>query len=168
MNAFINPDAPSATILQRQYEFDQDSLYQALDAHSEQIQAIQAFRAKFGSEMYYLFYNPSRLPVTIAHPLATRVELESPPEIGCRVHASRSVHDVLAPLEKGRTPKYRMLSEAHDPVGGYRLEHWAADLLLTCQVGRQYDGADDAYVSSLMTRRSGPIGAAISVQIILP
>ena len=57
---------------------------------------------------------------------------------------------------------------AGSPTGGWRLEEWAADLLLTCREGRPYTTPDEAGVQLLVERRSGPIGAAIAVKIELP
>jgi len=51
---------------------------------------------------------------------------------------------------------------------GWRVEHWAADLLLRCKAGQQYGSADEQAVLPIIVRRSGPIGAAIAINIELP
>lgn len=50
----------------------------------------------------------------------------------------------------------------------WRLETWAADLLLTCKVGQPFDDSRDREVRYFLERRSGPIGAALAASITLP
>jgi hypothetical protein len=60
------------------------------------------------------------------------------------------------------------IKAAASSAGGWRLEEWAADLLLTCREGRPYDSPDETIVRRMLERRSGPIGAVIAVHIELP
>jgi hypothetical protein len=53
-------------------------------------------------------------------------------------------------------------------ASNWRLETWAADLLLTCQVGEQFDASRDEHVRYFLERRTGPIGAALAVSVTLP
>jgi hypothetical protein len=70
----------------------------------------------------------------------------------------------LASLPENTAPTFGEIN-ATSPSSDWRLEHWAADLLLTCQVGRQFDSSDETLVSNLLVRRTGPIGAAIAISI---
>lgn len=77
------------------------------------------------------------------------------------------VHQVLAELREGESPTYEMVKLA-GASSDWPLETWAADLLLTCQVGQQFDDSRDERVRYFLERRSGPIGAALAVSITLP
>ena len=77
------------------------------------------------------------------------------------------MHLALSGLSKGASPTFTMVSRAN-AGNGWPLEVWAADMLLTCQVGQQFDNTRDAEVSVFLERRSGPIGAALAVSITLP
>ncbi|MET4232303.1 hypothetical protein ACVWXN_006019 [Bradyrhizobium sp. i1.4.4] len=61
-----------------------------------------------------------------------------------------------------------MLVKRIGAASDWPLETWAADLLLTCQVGQQFDASRDDRVRYFLERRSGPIGAALAVSITLP
>ncbi|HEV7435549.1 MAG TPA: hypothetical protein VGO22_11855 [Pseudorhizobium sp.] len=77
------------------------------------------------------------------------------------------VDAVLATLEDGVAPTLGALEDAAGS-SNWRLETWAADLLLRCKVGQQFGSDRETIVSRLLERRSGPIGAAIAVSIALP
>lgn len=164
MNKFLRRDPKSIlSRLHRQFDFDSNCIYAALTSGSDQIESIANFHKKFGQSIYYLFYNPPSLPITIRYPITARQSVGSLP-LGCRVYNIADVDSALAPLAKDAAPTIGQI-EAVGPVSNWRLEHWAADLLLSCQVGRQFDASDDGLVSNLLVRRSGPIGAAIAISI---
>jgi len=77
------------------------------------------------------------------------------------------VHDALVGLADGESPTYAMLRHA-GATSDWPLETWAADLLLACQVGEQFDDTRDDRVRYFLERRSGPIGAAVAASITLP
>jgi hypothetical protein len=169
MNAWLRGlEERAPATLNRQYVFNEDCVYAALTAGSEQITTIRTFERRFGAGLAYIFYNPPALPLTVSYPIAAYQPLTHDPEVGCRVVAAAGVAAALKGLKKGQSPTYRSVHAASDPMGGHRLEHWAADLLLTCQVGRPFQSADDEIVAGLLARRTGPIGAAILVSIELP
>jgi hypothetical protein len=168
MNAFLRgEESPTSMLLAKTFAFDKQSSYGALRAGSEQQMAIKAFEDRFGRSVYYLFYNPPVVPLTVQYPLEAYLKLESEPELGARVLPTAEVHKVLDDLAEGKAPTLRELT-ASSPTGGWRLEAWAADLLLTCREGRPYATPDEAGIQLLVERRSGPIGAAIAVKIELP
>ncbi|MFN0194586.1 MAG: hypothetical protein ACKVP5_21855 [Aestuariivirga sp.] len=169
MNKFLRPSSSlTAAILDRNYVFDRACIYGALKPKSDQLKAIDAYSAKFGSEIFYLLYNPPQLPMKIRHPITEFKALEGEPEIGCRVVGAMHLHSRLAALDEKRSPTLVEATKGHHPKYGNRLEQWAADLLLTCQVGREFSQSDDEALYLMMERRSGPIGAAIALSIILP
>jgi hypothetical protein len=77
------------------------------------------------------------------------------------------VHQSLAGLNEGKSPTFEMLKRMA-AASDWPLEIWAADLLLTCQVGQQFYDSRDGRVRYFLERRSGPIGAALAVSITLP
>jgi hypothetical protein len=101
--------------------------------------------------------------VSIRYPVTARQTVETP-VLGCRVFTVADIDSALVSLPEKTAPTFRQIN-AVAPSSDWRLEHWAADLLLTCQVGRQFDGSDETLVSNLLVRRTGPIGAAIAISI---
>lgn len=87
--------------------------------------------------------------------------------VGCRVLEADHVHQGLAGLNEGGSPTFEMVKRA-SAASVWPLETWAADLLLTCRVGQQFDDSRDDRVRNFLERRSGPIGAALAVSITLP
>ena len=167
MNAFIRRQNTQAVgVLHRSFAFNEACAYGALHAASDQVAAIERINRDFGKAVYYLLYNPDALPCTITYPQRERIRIGHPP-LGCRVLEADHVHRVLAGLGDGASPTFAMIATAQTE-GGWPLETWAADLLLTCQVGQAFDDARDAEVRYFLERRSGPIGAALAASITLP
>jgi hypothetical protein len=164
MNKFLRRDPKSIlSQLHRQFDFNDACIYAALKAGSDQIAAMANFTAQFGEAIYYLLYNPPSLPVSVRYPVTARQTVESP-VLGCRVFTITDIDHALAPLSVNTAPTFQQV-QAAKPSSDWRLEHWAADLLLSCKVGRQFDASDEALVSNLLVRRTGPIGAAIAISI---
>jgi hypothetical protein len=164
MNKFLRRDPKSILgRLHRQFDFDDGCRYAALTAGSDQIAAMADFTEQFGEAIYYLLYNPPFLPVSIRYPVTARQTVETP-ALGCRVFTVADMDRTLASLPENTAPTFGEIN-ATSPSSDWRLEHWAADLLLTCQVGRQFDSSDETLVSNLLVRRTGPIGAAIAISI---
>jgi hypothetical protein len=167
MNAFIRrDDKQSVGTLHRQFSFNENCIYGAIHAGSEQVKTIETLNRDFGKAVYYLLYNPHAMPFSVSYPLRERIRVDLP-TIGCRVFDSDHVHQVLAQLGEGESPTYGMLKRV-GAASDWPLETWAADLLLTCQVGQPFDASQDDRVRYFLERRSGPIGAALAVSITLP
>jgi hypothetical protein len=166
MNRFIRrEDKQAIGTLHSQFSFSEDSVYGAMRAGSHQVQAIDSLNRDFGKAVYYLLYNPNEIPISISYPLKERIRLGSP-AIGGRVLDADHVHQALAQLKEGEFPTYVTLMQSAS-TSNWRLETWAADLLLTCQVGEQFDASRDDQVRYFLERRTGPIGAALAVSITL-
>jgi hypothetical protein len=169
MNMFLRRDeSPSSMLLSKVYRFDESSPYGAMRAGSKQEEIIQEFERRFGEAIYYMFYNPPSIPLEVRYPLETYRKLEAPGALGTRVIRGDAVHSLLAGWQEGRLPTVAEIGAIGDPAGGWRLEEWAADLLLTCREGSRYESPDEPRIRSLLERRTGPIGAAIAVSIELP
>jgi hypothetical protein len=167
MNAFLNRDSRSPlAVLNREFVFNETCVYGALKAGSGQIATINSLNSQFGESVFYMFYNPSKVPVSIQYPVRSRRQIKSA-KLGCRVFLSNEVHAVLDKLEKDRSPTLKMIVTG-GRKSNWRLESWVADLVLQCKLGRRFDDNMQDKVSMLLERRSGPIGAAIAVSIALP
>jgi hypothetical protein len=167
MNAFLNRDSRSPlAVLNREFVFDDTCAYGALKAGSEQVAMINSLNSQFGESVFYMFYNPSTVPVSIQYPVRSRRQIKSA-KVGCRVFLSHEVHTVLDTLEKDRSPTLKMIVTG-GKTSNWRLESWVADLVLQCKLGRRFDDSMQDKVSMLLERRSGPIGAAIAISIALP
>ena len=167
-NALLRRDpSPVSMALVRKFNFDTKCVYGAVSAGSDQMEAIDNFVKRSGHSVDYLLYNPPSLPVSIVYPLTSRQTVNLHPPTGCRVVPLAAMHAVLATLAEGKSPSFGQIAE-HTKDAGWRVEHWAADLLLKCKVGRQYDATQEDAILPIIERRSGPIGAAIAVSIELP
>lgn len=167
MNAFLRRDGQRATAaLHRQFSFTEDCIYGAIHAGDRQLELIDNLNRDFGKAVYYLLYNPDQVPRSIRYPLRQRVRVGDV-AVGCRVVDADHVHQALAGLPVGGSPTYADLKKA-GAASFWALETWAADLLLTCKVGEQFDDNRDDRVHYFLERRSGPIGAALAASITLP
>jgi hypothetical protein len=167
MNAFLNPEPNSSLgATNRQFDFSESCKYGALRAGDDQISVMSKLNGEFGDSLYYLFYNPPSIPSTVRYPVTEYQTVEAP-ELGCRVYEMSDVMLSLEGLANGSSPTLGALQNL-SPHSNWRLETWAADLLLTCKVGQQFDHDREEIVGRLLERRSGPIAAAIAVSIDIP
>jgi hypothetical protein len=167
MNAFIRRDGQQAAAsLHRTYRFDEACFYGAIHAGDRQQGLIDTLNAEFGKAVYYLLYNPPEIPCSVQYPLRQRIRVEALP-VGSRVVDADAMHRMLAGLKDGASPSFSAVKSACS-TSDWPLETWAADLLLTCQVGQRFDESSDDRVRYFLERRSGPIGAALAASITLP
>ena len=167
MNAFLRREGQQASAaLHRTFSFDDNCVYGAIQAGARQLQLIDDLNQSFGEAVYYLLYNPDQVPRSISYPLRQRMRVQDMP-VGCRVVSAGYVHGALKTLKNDQSPTYAMLRNAGDN-DAWPLETWASDMLLTCQVGQQFDDQRDERVRYFLERRSGPIGAALAASITLP
>ncbi len=167
LNGLINPpETATPTFRRTTYKFTEQSIYGAIAPDDEQLERIEEFQKKFGESVFYLLYHPPELPFERTLPTVDYHSIRLP-RLGPRVVRSAAVGNVLDnPLRPKRSPNYReiQLSANSD---NWRLEAWAADLLLRCKVGRQYTKEDQELITRLIERRTGPIGAAIRINVVL-
>lgn len=167
MNAFIRREGQqAAAALHRDFEFNDDCIYGAIHAGARQIELIDNLNRDFGKAVYYLLYNPPEMPCSVSYPLRQRIRVGNA-SVGCRVLDADHVHGALSGLAPGMSPTYSLLMTA-GAASNWPLETWAADMLLTCQVGERFDDSRDDRVRYFLERRSGPIGAALAASITLP
>jgi hypothetical protein len=152
MNAFLNRDARSSlAVLTREFVFDGKCVYGSLKAKSDQVSAINELNQRFGDSVFYMFYNPPKIPVTVRYPVKSKRTVVGV-KLGCIVRFSEAVHATLDTLKKDHSPTLEAIMR-RDAASKWRLEEWVADLL-TCKVGRRFDESrkDDVYM--LLERRS--------------
>jgi hypothetical protein len=167
MNVFLRREGQqAAAALHRSFAFNEDCIYGAIHAGDRQIGLIDNLNRDFGKSVYYLLYNPHEMPFSISYPLRQRIRVEQV-HVGCRVLDADHVHGALDRLAEGASPTYGLLKDAA-ASSSWSLETWAADMLLTCQVGEQFHDDRDDRVHYFLERRSGPIGAALAASITLP
>jgi hypothetical protein len=167
MNAFLGrEDQQALGTLHRTFAFTSDCVYGAIQAKHNQIQLIDQLNRDFGKAVYYLLYNPHQMPYTVSYPLPERIRVESC-SVGCRVFDSDHIHKALSSLADGASPTLKLINSV-GAASNWPLETWAADMLLTCKVGEQFDDSRDDRVAYFLERRSGPIGAALAASITLP
>jgi hypothetical protein len=166
MNAFLNRDSHSPlAILNRDFVFNRSCLYASLQAGSDQIEHIDTLNQRFGESIFYMFYKPSSVPVTIRYPVQSR-RLVTSVKLGCRVFFSKEVHAVLGTLGRNHSPNLGAIVKG-GAASNWRLEERVADHLLACKIGQRFDDRQKE-VHDILIRRTGPIGAAIAVSIALP
>ncbi|MCY4642360.1 MAG: hypothetical protein OXC41_06655 [Gammaproteobacteria bacterium] len=160
--------APSM-LSQRLFTFEKTSRYQALHAHDRQFEAIGKYTNLHHIPVFYLFYNPPTIPLHVQVPITQNVDVTENPFLGSRVVPYRQVAEALSTKAKGYSPSLKDLaSDAAVYDYGWRLEHFMADLLLSCKEGRRFTDADSHDMGSLFYRRSGPIAATVAVTVEVP
>src|ERR1700691_2207556 len=103
MNAFIRRESSQAIgALHREFSFGERCVYGAIHSGSEQVKSIDALNRDFGKVVYYLLYNPHKVPFSISYPLQERIRIDQP-AVGCRVFDADQVHLALAELNEGES-----------------------------------------------------------------
>jgi hypothetical protein len=166
-------NAPSM-LTSRRFTFDESCRYGALISGDNQHKAIVGYINEHDFQIFYLLYNPPLVPLTIELPLTANAVQDDDPTLGTRVVPVEPMFAVLDVAGEGYKPSLadtRDLVAGHrngpDPYG-WRLEHFMADLLLSCREGRRFSEADRATINTLFYRRSGPISATIAITIEVP
>ena len=167
LNGLIRPsETATPTFRRTTYNFSEESVYGAIDYDDDQLERIEEFHKKFGESVFYLLYHPPELPFERTLPAVGYQSVRLPP-LGPRVVRSSAVGNVLdKPSRPKRSPSFREIKLSANS-DNWRLEAWTADLLLRCKVGRQYTRDDQELITRLIERRTGPIGAAIRINVVL-
>lgn len=157
------------------FQFSNDSEYSALNKGSEQWEAVEHYEKSKEIPVYYLLYNPLKVPSRVAVPHQGGDSPAAECETGCRVVPCRYVRELLAAESDGASPTYGRLAsslptpfDAPPHTGGWSLEHFVVDLLLHCKTGRITDIRGDEGLYQVFYRRTAPIQAAIALTIDAP
>ena len=149
------------------YTFTEQSIYGEITHNDKQLKRICEFHDHFEESVFYLLYHPANLPFQCTIPAVEFHSISFPP-LGPRVVRTNAVESVLIDGSRSRSsPNFKEVKIASGD-DYWNLETWAAELLLRCHVGRQYSIEDEELlINRMITRRSGPIGAAIRINISL-
>ncbi len=168
LNGLLDPpELTTPPLRPTKYKFTESSIYGAIVPKSDQLKRIHEFHQQFGESIFYLLYHPPEVPFEHTLPATSHHTVNFPP-LGPRVVPSRAIESVVDELSTARrSPSFKEIrsSARHE---NWRLEIWTAELLLQCKVGRQYSSEDKELITRLVIRRTGPIGAAIRINIALP
>lgn len=159
----------------RKFIFKQASEYKALRKGDDQYERIEKYENSRGIPVHYMFYHPLRVPSSINVPRTTTRNPRGPNTVGCRIVRSESVRQALQSFDSQRVPCYGDLqvrlpepyNSAEHEVG-WRLEHFVAHLLVTCEEGYIAQGRNDRGLIAVFNQRSGPISAAIGITFDAP
>jgi hypothetical protein len=176
LGRLMQPDDDWADVIApRPFSFTPQSRYKALVTGVNQYKAIAQYEAERQIPIYYLLYNPWRIPHTVTFPLAAGYEVHGACEVGCRIVPAQQLRTALDGQPEGHSPAYEEL-EGHlpDPFtdehnrSGWRFEHFIVDLLLECETGYIANSPDDGGLNYIFNRRTGPISAALALTIEAP
>jgi len=149
--------------------FKKTSRYQAFRKGSDQQDTMGHFERRWSTEMYYLFYNPVCLPLSVQMPLQNLPDLPAN-DIGCRVVQKRQLDEVIAERPRGYSPSFSDLEKGLGledkgvpSKGGWRLEDFAADLVLKCEAGLVDESPNFESLAILMNQKQRPMSCALSI-----
>jgi hypothetical protein len=153
------------------FSFTTTSRYGALSAGSDQLCAIDSYQREHKLTVYYQLYKWWTIPFSQRIPLAKYAKPTGSMSAGVRIIPASSVHQALKNKAKGYTPTltdFDELCSAGEHQRGWRLEFFIADLLVQCHEGSVFENIGEDRIQAMFYRRSGPIAAAIAIQIELP
>jgi len=154
-----------------EFSFADQSRYGALAAGSQQVREINDYQRKNKLSVYYQLYNPWTVPFTQRIPLTSYTAPDGALTLGTRVIPATVVHDSFRDKPKGYKPAlvdFEASCGGDEHRFGWRLEFFVADLVLQCREGSPFQDISDERIQTLFYRRSGPISAAIAINIELP
>ncbi len=162
-------DAFSDAFKTRVFSFDESSKYRAMKVQDDQWEAIRNYSAQTTIPVYHMFYNANELPLSVSVPFGEQ-ENATNNEVGCRVVPSEKLISKFK--TKNALISYRdivnnidLKDSKNDHLGGWRLEFFVNELLLECKEGYIAKNLQDKNLQSLFYRRSGPLHAAVLINI---
>ena len=154
------------------FVFSESSVYRALRVRDKQWLAIQDFQGQRNIPTYYLFYNPWSIPFEQTFPLSSTAKVSGRSSGGCRVIPANILFDEFEDRPDRYSPRFREICGLVPGFKrnrcGWRIEYFVSRLLLGCIEGRMWTDPDDIDLQSLFFRRSGPISAAVGVNVEMP
>lgn len=163
------------TTQKRNFTFTNDSRYRAMEIEDHQYSHIRDYERAFNIPVFYLFYNPWRIPYQVTIPVTASRAPRRPCKVGMRVVPASSVFGHFTAADKGAHPSHKDVASIHGftqapDVAGWRFEDFVVDHVLTCRQGYVASQAPeiDAGLRRVLTLREGPIAAAISITIKAP
>jgi hypothetical protein len=164
-----------SSVKPRTFHFSPASKYRALEYAGDQYAAVLNYTSSHGIPVHYNLYNPVAVPWTAELPAA--VDGQSPVKevtAGCRVVNAATLDAKLqrAGMTKAQHPSFEQVAGAADRWDGdfWTLQHFVADLVIGCKEGyiAGTNPMEDEGLFRVFNLRSGPISAAISINIDAP
>lgn len=159
----------------RRFGFTDESRYRALITGAGQYVAIREYEEKRGVPVYYMLYNPTKIPTSTIVPIAPGATTNGALEVGCRIVPATQLRVIMATAAEGSSPSYGelvgRLPTPFDQCGnraGWRLEDFVVDLLLECEAGYIANSPSDGGLNYIFNRRGAPISAALAVTLDAP
>ena len=158
----------------RRFRFTPKSRYRTLSIWDDQTRNIDAWQGEYEVPVYFLLYNPWKVPWSVSVPLQANEGGADACDVGCRIVPARDVFSVAAGKKASYTPTYEDITKLAAPFGsvehlaGWRLEHFVVALLLGCHQGVIVTGREEDLLRPMFYRRVAPIAAALSVTIDAP
>ncbi|SMN02566.1 hypothetical protein SPONN_1311 [uncultured Candidatus Thioglobus sp.] len=170
LGRLIVPDEEHAEIIEdKLLVFKEASKYQAFRKEDDQQKTMGHFERRWGTDLYYLFYNPVEIPLAIKMPVEVANKLGTN-QIGCRVLSKKELDAALKKSDIGYSPSYKYIKDNTPDIidgvaceGGWKLEDFAADLMLQCKAGLVDDSPNYESLAILMNQKQRPISAAVSI-----
>ena len=164
-----------ASVAPRRFTFEESSYYKALKVDDEQYNAINDYETLSQIPIYYFFYNPAFVPLSVHLPCKDHTLVEPKVVAGCRVLPAEVFRRAVAPKMTHLTPSYaNVCSSGVKPFddaankGGWRFDDFIVDRVIGCEVGYRVDTRQDATLANLFGGRTAPIYSAVSVNIDVP
>lgn len=165
------PASPTNRPLDRPYifEFTDQSKYKEIRNDEGQVDRIRKYEKESKIPVHYLLYNPWKIDASYQYPVQRNDPLGSNENGGARVISAVNLRKKLLNKIEGYQPTLSDLRWAESRAAkneyGFRLENFISDRLLRCKEGRLFEKLEDDGIYELFNRRSGPIAAAISINI---
>ena len=172
--ARLVPAGPSVSPMATQhvFSFSEQSKYGALHVRDAQWRAIRQFQQARHIPVYYLLYNPWTIPFSQTFPLTHRPSLGKRSSVGCRIIPADVLMPSLSDRPDSYSPQFRevcgLLRGSVRNRSGWRIEYFISRLFLGCTHGRVFQDLADDDIESLFFGRSGPIAAAIGINVEMP
>lgn len=171
-NGFMSLMRPTPQVLEdRSFRVEGNSRYKALQIGDPQWSRIIEFEDRHHLPVYYCLYHPLKVPSTATIPAIAEIAPENEdPQVGVRIIAAKALRALVSALPYGHTPSYDQVRSGTG-VPGTSLSDFVAEKLLGCTEGYVVEGDEwesNDGLRAVFNRRTGPIAAAIRIDIVFP
>jgi hypothetical protein len=152
----------------RAFHFDPECCYRALQVGDKQWAVIAEYEGKYSIPVHYLLYHPGQMPSETVVPIQLPLSERPIPVVGTRVVPTGLVRAETTAHARNYAPSFHDLAGS-SPAPGTPLPDFMIDDVLGCREGYiPEDFNRDEGVNRIFNLRSGPISAAILIDIDLP
>jgi hypothetical protein len=152
----------------RLFRFDLDCRYRELQIGDRQWAVIAEYETKYGIPVHYLLYHPGGVPWQVEVPTQLPLPERPPRTAGVRALPATVMRATTTNFARNYSPSYQDLAGKASAPGTW-LPDFIINDVLGCSEGYIPDDfASDEGVNRIFNLRSGPISAAILIDIDLP